>query len=317
MRVSRYLPALLAVFALAAVGECVEAPKDVRRSKTLERAKEFYGFATWPGRGGPIRSGLKLDPGMLPEGLVIEEVRGPSLSTDPLIGRFHVSRDYIITRAEGQGELEVTITVAEDCAQVHEILISQILNFPCPPGMARGAEFGLDLGDVCFGNPADVQWVRSNVFVRVLANSRPEMTPFFGPIARALDEELCRRPTSSTYAECPARPVITEVARVIDSEEMQRLGVEWKAVEVKDPNGEEVTLVSIAPREGWGGINFQVAINESNLLGFPLPGIAEWKPDHPRSAEFDATIDTFLSRFATPAQRALATGAAARHDAMG
>ena len=50
-------------------------------------------------------------------------------------------------------------------------------------------------------------------------------------------------------------------------------------------------------------MDIHIAVSESNLVGFPVPGIAKWKDNAPNAEEVNAKIDAFLARFEHPARR--------------
>ncbi len=149
-------------------------------------------------------------------------------------------------------------------------------------------------------------WVRNNVLVRVSAQTI-DIGASVEQLARALDAAISGRATFKSYAECASRPVITGVAKVSGSEEVQRLEVDWKAVAITAPQGEEVVYFPshrVFAKErvrGRGWPSYQVAISESNLMGFPISRAAEWKTNGPRSSEVNAEVNAFLKTMARPA----------------
>ncbi len=287
----------------------------------VKRLTKLYDFANWPGKDGGIRDGFKMDPSILPEGLVFKRIPVPGAGIDRATGLLSAGRGYVLTRGDGGGQLRIHVSVAETCDQAQERLIRSLVNTQMrqPPLTPRGAEHGLDIGDICFarrrqdGNFHSVTWVRNNIFVRMWAGVE-DMRPFVEPLARALDAGILKRPTFKTYVECASRPVITRVARVTLAGLEAGLAVKWQAVEVHDPQGEEVVFVpsqsvlrsrdSVGLVRDWGGATFHIAVNESNLIGFPLPGIAEWKQNGPEPEEVNARINAFLKKFEQPSQSA-------------
>jgi len=287
----------------------------------VKRLTKLYDFANWPGKDGGIRDGFKVDPSILPEGLVFKRIPVPGAGIDRATGLLSAGRSYVLTRGDGGGQLRIHVSVAETCDQAQGRLIQSLVNTQMrqPPLTPRGAEYGLDIGDICFarrgqdGNFQSVTWVRNNIFVRMWSGV-DDMRPFVEPLARALDAGILKRPTFKTYVECASRPVITRVARVTLAGLEAGLAVKWQAVEVHDPQGEEVVLKdsrsvlrsrdSVGSVREWGGITFHIAVNESNLVGFPLPGAAEWKQNGPEPEEVNARINAFLKKFEQPSQSA-------------
>ncbi len=286
---------------------------DLGGEERREELKALYDFAHWPGKDGPVRDGFKVDASLLPEGLVFRYV---SLADPGVTAKgdwLGVYRWYEVTNVDGSGSLNIDVAVMETCAQAQERVIEVFVGSskPQPPLFCRGGQYGLDLGDVCFaGRQRDgyfhsVMWVRNNVFVRMWA-STDDLYPLVEPLARALDAAILQRATFKTYAECASRPVITAVERVTGSEEGPRIEADWKAVELENPRQEEIRLW---PFQIPGtGVIFQVAVSESNLIGFPLPGLVPWKWVSPGYEEKNATINAFLQKYQRPPPEAPAQG---------
>jgi len=305
-----FVVAMLVAFVTS--GICQQLSGDP--ASRVERLTAMYDFANWPGKDGLVRDGFKIGADVLPPELELVRAGDPRAYVDPDSGYLNVRRRYIITRADRTGRITVDVTVAGTCVQAQERLIGLLVNTSMaqPPLIPKGAEYGLDLSDVCFVLPGKdggftaAMWVRNNVLVRIAAHI-DDMRPFVEELARALDAAISRRATFKTYAECVSRPVITGVARVTGSEEVQRLEVDWKAVETEVPQGEKVEYVPshrLFPKgklKGRGWPSYQVAISESNLMGFPLSGAAAWKTNGPRGDKVNTEVDAFLKTVERPA----------------
>jgi hypothetical protein len=270
-----------------------------------DELKALYDFAHWPRQDGPVRDGFKVDASVLPEGLILHRISDAPPVVSAERDWLGVSRGYQLTNPDGTGSLSVDVAVMETCAQAQERVIEVFVGSskPQPPLFGRGGQYGLDLGDVCFaGRQRDgyfhsVMWVRNNVFVRMWA-STDDLYPLVEPLARALDAAILQRATFKTYAECASRPVITAVQRVTGSEEGPRIEADWKAVELDNPRQEEIRLW---PFQIPGtGVIFQVGVSESNLIGFPLPGLVPWKWVSPGYEQKNATINAFLQKYQRP-----------------
>jgi len=264
-------------------------------SAALTGYKELYDFANWPGKDGPIRDGFKLDGAILPEGLFLEHTSGVIVSMDPRTGFLAVCRDYEVTGKTAPGSLDIRLVVTETSAQAQEAIMDVFVNMqvPQPPLFPRGTERGLDLGDICFASASLVVWARNNIFVRVWTDTR-DMRPYVEQLARSIDAAIEKRATFNTYAECKSRPAITKVARTPGA------GVDWSAVEARDPQGEKLIYCPY-DRPGWP--TFDLAVNETNLVGFPLSGIAKWKWDTRNSEMVNADINLFLKAYEAPLGR--------------
>jgi hypothetical protein len=125
-----------------------------------------------------------------------------------------------------------------------------------------------------------------------------DMRPFVDPLARAIDAAISQRASFNTYAECRSRPTITRVKRTPGAD------AHWSAAEAADPRGEQLKYWSFS-RPGWG-VSFQIAVNESNLVGFPLSGIADWKWESLGTPAINADINAFLRAHEVPSEHPFA-----------
>jgi len=282
--------------------------REVEREKRTTEIKDSFGFQRWPGKRGPVRDGFRVHAGLVRDGYRLRQ-RGPvRIHQEPGRG-IVVRRSYRIEQSDGHGTLFLEIRMGEDCATAQESIVAFLVGWsltcsvPDPlAGFALGTERGLELGDVCVAKHGVVVWARNNVFLYIRSQGNESVHRYLIPFASALDSAIVKRAVFPSYTECKSRPVITRVERTTPDERAELKYVDWKAVEVTKPEGEGVTLLPFRPRSGEptaaGGVSVQMAVSDSNLVGFPLPGLAEWKQEGSNRAAVNAFFDEFFEKYA-------------------
>jgi hypothetical protein len=195
MRHAGFLFATLVISGLGCSSSCAQVHEDVNARIAEYRTDKTIGFSSWPKGGKLIHHSTDLSNTLarFSANAFLLKARESS----EVDGRKYERVTYRTWRdnAGQKEELTIWVTVMESVTSAHDYLLSRWANVSAPLAKhTKGAEIGLDLGDVCFvvphpaGGMQVVWFTEANVVIEIRANgSFVTQTP---ALARAVDENI-------------------------------------------------------------------------------------------------------------------------------
>jgi hypothetical protein len=185
----------------------------------LKKVKKEYNYANWGSETGEVIAGVDISKKILPQLCSKKKVWK---NDDHSIQKIHDTTCTVIYkwwREEKAGDdFRATMVACPTFAAAKKYLITRYAGFVAPPSSKKqpGAQFGLNIGSICFVAPrvqagsrsfSTIDFIRHNVLF--LLSGRGKTCKELAAIAETLDDLLKKKKPVKSYNQLKERPRIT------------------------------------------------------------------------------------------------------------